>query len=75
MGLNVYRRHSSHCPGGRKLHEMTYEADELRRSWKKCSYPIYASGTLGGKFKRKNTEQTAWTDAKAIIANWEAARS
>jgi hypothetical protein len=26
MALNVYRRHGSHCPGGRALHEMTYEA-------------------------------------------------
>jgi hypothetical protein len=26
-GLNIYRRHRSHCPGGSALHEMTYEAD------------------------------------------------
>ena len=38
----------SHCPGGRAIHAMTYEADELRRTWRKCSCPIYASGTLGG---------------------------
>src|SRR5665213_166632 len=41
---------------------MTYEADELRRTWKKCFCPIYASGTLTGQFKRKNTERTAWPD-------------
>lgn len=75
MALNLYRRHGSHCPGGRSLHEMTYEADEIRRSWKNCLCPIYASGTLGGKFKRRNTERTAWTDAKAVVAGWEAARS
>lgn len=75
MALNVYRRHGSHSPGGRVLHEMTYEADELRRTWKKCSCPIYASGTLGGKFKRKNTERTAWLDAKAIVGDWECAAS
>jgi integrase/recombinase XerD len=75
MALNVYRRHGSHCPGGRTLHEMTYEADELRRSWRKCSCPIYASGTLGGKFKRKNTERTVWTDAKSVVEAWEAGRS
>jgi integrase len=54
---------------------MTYEADEVRRSWRKCSCPIYASGTLGGKFKRRNTERTAWIEAKSVVEGWEAARS
>jgi integrase len=71
MALNIYRRHGSHCPGGRALHEMTYEADELRRNWKKCFCPIYASGTLSGQFKRKNTERTDWAEAKAIVLDWE----
>jgi len=75
MALNVYRRHGSHCPGGRALHDMTYEADELRRSCKKCFCPIYASGTLGGKFKRKNTERTAWIEARVVVAEWESAGS
>jgi integrase/recombinase XerD len=75
MALNAYRRHGSHCPGGRTLHDMTYEADELRRAWKKCSCPIYASGTLDGQFKRKNTERTAWPEAKAVVAEWETAGS
>jgi hypothetical protein len=52
---------------------MTYEADELRRTWKKCSCPIYASGTLGGRFKRKNTERPSWQEAKAISREWETA--
>jgi len=75
MALNIYRRHGSHCPGGRVLHEMTYEADELRRSWKNCSCPIYASGTLAGHFKRKNTERTTWSDAKIVVGNWESSAS
>ena len=75
MVLNIYRRHGSHCPGGRALHEMTYEADELRRNWKKCPCPIYASGTLNGEFKRKNTERTTWMEAKAIVLDWESAGS
>jgi hypothetical protein len=75
MALNIYRRHGSHCVGGRALHEMTYEADELRRSWKRCLCPIYASGTLGGSFKRKNTERTAWDEAKALVRTWEDADS
>ena len=75
MALNVYRRHGSHCPGGRALHEMTYEAEELRRAWRKCACPIYASGTLNHRFKRKNTEHTLWNDAKAVVAAWENAGS
>jgi hypothetical protein len=71
MALNIYRRHGSHCLGGRALHEMTYEADELRRSWKRCFCPIYASGTLAAQFKRKNTERTAWDEAKALVRVWE----
>jgi integrase len=75
MALNVYRRHGSHCPGGRPLHDMSYEADELRRNWKKCSCPIYASGTLNAQFRRKNTERTMWSDAKAVVEKWESAGS
>src|SRR5262249_35344858 len=71
MALNIYRRHGSHCPGGRVLHTMTYEADEARRNWKRCFCPIYASGTLAGTFKRKNTERTAWDEAKALVHAWE----
>lgn len=72
MALNLYRRHGSNCPGGRALHQMTYETDELRRTWKKCSCPIYASGTLNRHFKRKNTEQTSWPEARTIAAGLEA---
>ena len=75
MALNRYRRHSSHCPVGRPLHEITYEPDELRRRLKECECPIYASGTLNRQFKRKNTEQIYWADAKAVVAAWESAGS
>jgi len=61
MRLNLYRRHGSHCLGSLPLHAMTYQADEQRRSWKNCACPIYASGTLGKVFKRKNTERTTGT--------------
>ncbi|HUJ22040.1 MAG TPA: tyrosine-type recombinase/integrase, partial [Bryobacteraceae bacterium] len=54
---------------------MSYEADELRRSWKKCSCPIYASGTLKGRFKRRNTERTSWEEARALAKVWEDAGS
>src|SRR5579862_9833819 len=75
MTLNLYRRHVAHCPGGRAHQERTYEADEHRRSWKSCWCPIYASGTLGGQFRRKNTERTEWAEAKALAAAWELAQS
>jgi integrase len=75
MTLNLYRRHGTRCVGGRALHETTYEADELRRSWKRCLCPIYASGTLATGFKRKNTERTAWDEAKALALAWENADS
>src|SRR2546426_742933 len=73
MALNLYRRHGSNCPGGRRLHDMTYEADELRRTWKQCSCPIYASGTLSGHFKRKNTERKSWSEAKVVVDAWKTA--
>lgn len=72
MALNLYRRHGSRCPGGRSVHDMSYEADELRRSWKNCRCPIYASGTLNGRFKRRNTEMPSWDAAKAVVSAWEA---
>jgi integrase len=75
VALNLYRRHGSRCQNGRAVGPTTYEADELRRGWKRCACPIYASGTVGGQFKRKNTEHTAWVEAKAIVAEWEAAGS
>lgn len=72
MSLNLYRRHGSNCPGGRALHEMSYEAEEGRRGWKRCACPIYASGTLRRQFRRKNTERVTWPEAKAVSASWEA---
>ena len=54
---------------------MTYEADQLRRNSKKCICPIYASGTLDGKFKRKNTERASWAEAKAVVSQWESSGS
>jgi hypothetical protein len=53
------------------LHETTYEADELRRSWKNCSCPIDASRTLGARFKRRNTERNRWDESKTVVRAWE----
>jgi hypothetical protein len=75
MILNLYRRHGARCDGKRTLHAMSYEHDEMRRSWKNCCCPIYASGTLARQFKRKNTERTDWEDARALARAWEDAGS
>jgi integrase/recombinase XerC len=73
MALNLYRRHGSHCSGGRMLHDTSYETDELRRGFKKCFCSIYASGTLNGRFRRKNTERVHWAEAKTVVRSWEEA--
>src|ERR1039458_8511715 len=73
MRLNLHRRHSEHCTGGHPAFKRSYEADELRRKLKKCFCPIYASGTLGGTFRCKNTERTDWDEAKTVVAAWEQA--
>lgn len=74
MPLNLYRRHirtTGKCLGGFEPDSRNYESDELRRGWKKCHCPIYADGTLGGQFKRRNTKQTTWPEAKAVAGNWQ----
>src|ERR1019366_2193536 len=61
--------------GTARCTQQPYEADELRRSWKRCLCPIYVSGTLNGQFKRKNTERTTWEEAKPLAHTWEDAAS
>ena len=76
MPLNLYRRHSrtrGNCLAGFEPDFRSYETDELRRGWKKCHCPIYADGTLAGKFKRQNTKKISWPEAKAVASAWEAA--
>ncbi|MGC9969936.1 MAG: hypothetical protein ABSE56_05040 [Bryobacteraceae bacterium] len=76
MSLSLYRRHSrvpGKCAGGHQPDAQTYESDERRRAWKRCSCPIYASGTIGGHFRRVNTKQVVWDEAKVVAASWEAA--
>ncbi len=71
MTLNLYRRHGSRCCAGRPQHATSHESEELRRGWKRCFCPIYASGTIAGQFKRKNTERTDWEAAKTTVGAWE----
>jgi site-specific recombinase XerD len=78
MPLNLYRRHfrtRGKCFGGHPPDSRNYEPEELRRRWKKCHCAIYADGTLGGSFKRRNTKKTTWPEAKVVVAAWEAGGS
>ena len=69
--LNLYRRHRrDKCWAGHSSDSASYETDELRRGSKRCVCPIYASGTLGGKFGRKNTKCVTWPEAKLVMTAW-----
>jgi integrase len=71
MALKLYRRHRKECEGGHTEDSRSGEFEEGRRGWKRCACLIHASGTLGGKFNRKQTGKSNWHDAKALAASWE----
>ena len=75
MALTLYRRHRPACEGGHAENARSGEFEEGRRGWKKCACLIHISGTLGGKFNRKQTGRSDWDEAKALVASWEAAQS
>jgi hypothetical protein len=63
MALILYRRHKRKCRGLHEEDSLTREFDERRRGWKPCECPIQISGTLAGRFSRRNTNKTVWEDA------------
>jgi hypothetical protein len=73
MALTVYRRHRPECEGEHGKDSRSGQFEEGRRGWKRCACLIHASGTLGGKFNRKQTGRSAWDEARAVAAVWEAA--
>jgi integrase len=75
MALKLYRRHRKECEGSHAEDSRSGEFEEGRRGWKRCACLIHASGTLRGKFNRKQTGKSDWEGAKAVAAGWEAARS
>ena len=75
MGLQLYRRHSKACKAKRPEDSTTGKFEEGRRRWKKCSCQIFASGTLGGKFKRQCTENWEWDKAEKVADGWQGAGS
>ena len=74
MALYLYRRHlriEGKCVDGHAPDSHSYQPDES--GWKKCYCPIYVGGTLGGQFKRRNTEQFRREEARAVAAALELA--
>src|SRR5260370_8708913 len=71
MALTLYRRHRRDCNAGHPEESRSGEFDERKKSWRRCSCPIFASGTLQRKFRRQTTGQWEWTPAKAVVAEFE----
>lgn len=75
MPLTLYRRHRKGCEGGHTEDSRSGEFEEGRRGWKRCACVIHASGTIAGKFSRKQTGKSDWDEARGISAAWEKERS
>ncbi|WP_321477681.1 tyrosine-type recombinase/integrase [uncultured Paludibaculum sp.] len=71
MSLHLYRRHRLECEAKRPEESRNGEFEERTKGWKRCSCMIFASGSLGGKFRRKQTGRSAWDEAKAVATAWE----
>jgi phage/plasmid primase-like uncharacterized protein len=75
MALKLYRRHRKECEGGHAEGTFSGEFDDGRRGRKRCACLIHVSGTLAGKFNRKQTGKSNWDEAKGVVAFWEEADS
>src|ERR1019366_775990 len=75
MALTLYRWHRTECEGGHAEDSRSGEFEEGRRGWKRCGCLIHVTGTLGGKFSRKQTGKALWEEAKSVAAEWEKAGS
>lgn len=75
MALNFYRRHRQECEAGHPEELRTGEFEERKKGWKRCACVIFASGTLKGKFRRRQTGKSDWEEARAIASQWEQAGS
>jgi len=76
MKLNLYRRHRPYCESGKPEDSRSTERDERRKGWgRKCHCQIHLSGTLDGKFSRKATRASAWSEAQRIAEAYERADS
>ncbi len=73
MSLALYRRHRLNCKGGHTHNSRTSEYDERKKNWRRCECPIFASGTLGGDFRRHNTGRWQWEEATVVAREVEKA--
>src|SRR5438045_2037940 len=71
MPMKLYRRHQQDCAGNHLQRSTSYESDEGRRGWKRCTCMIHASGTIAGAKNRKSTGAFMWNEARAIALKWE----
>jgi hypothetical protein len=72
MALNLCRRHRRDCKASHSEESRSGEFEERKKGWKRCDCPIFASGTLSGKFRRQTTGQWEWPNAVATARQWEA---
>jgi integrase len=72
VALKLYRRHRKECEGKHSEDAVSGEFEEGRRGWKKCACLIHFSGTLGGKYSRRQTGKSQWEEAKAVVQAFEA---
>src|ERR1700761_7967673 len=70
MPMNLYRRHRPDCEGGHPFDSRSGEFEERKKSWRRCTCYIFASGTLEGQYKRKYTGTSDWTQAKVVADKW-----
>jgi hypothetical protein len=75
MPLKLYRRHRKECEASFPEGAFSGEYEEGRRGAKCCACIIHASGTLAGRFNRRQTGSYKWEEARAIARTWEAAGS
>jgi integrase len=75
LALNLYRRHRRECVAHRPEDSRSGEFEERQKGWKRCDCPIFASGVLARRFKRRQTGRFTWDEAKAVVADWERADS
>ena len=61
--LTLYRRH------GRTCHHRS-----KGRRWTRCNCPVWAQGSLGGKWIKDTLNTRDWSVAAATVHEWEAAR-
>jgi hypothetical protein len=70
VGLQLCRRHCKASKAKRPEDSRTGKFEEGRRRWRKCRCQIYASGTIGGKFKRQSTDKWEWDKAEEVADGW-----